>query len=137
MLAILVAAVSLHTIFGFIFSITGETFRLNLSRNESSGDWELAFNANARNSGLLGLSLFIELTILDLDEKIVAIDSRQVYIGAGGSQVFSITLTIPSEFVPVGDIQNARGLFQLRMSVKTLGDLVGLTQILKIGSGAT
>ena len=108
-----------------------------MSKNESTGDWLLSFSANPRNNGFLDVSLFLEITVLDPNDRIVATDSKYVYIKAGGSQSFSITLTIPAEFFPGGDLQNAKGYFQMKMSIRTLGDLIGLTQIMKIGSGGT
>jgi len=138
LLAIIILGVSLYNLFTFLSSaISSETFGLNLSKNESTGDWLLSFSANPRNNGFLDVSLFLEITVLDPNDRIVATDSKYVYIKAGGSQSFSITLTIPAEFFPGGDLQNAKGYFQMKMSIRTLGDLIGLTQIMKIGSGGT
>jgi len=134
---IVILVVSLYTLFSFISSISSETFNLSLTKNEATGDLMFKFNANPRNNGLLGISLLFELTILDPDYRIIATNSTYVYIEADGSQSFSITLTVPAEFVPGGELQNAKGYFQMKMNVRTLGDLVGFTQIIKIGSGGT
>jgi len=80
------------------------------------------------------VSLPFGTTILDPNNQVVATDSKYAIVRAGGNQTFSITLTIPAEFVLGGDIQNAKGYFQMKMSDKTLGDLVGLTQVMEIGS---
>jgi len=37
--------------------------------------------------------------------------------------------------VPDGKIEEARGYFQMRMAIRELGNLMGLTQLMKIGSG--
>jgi len=134
---VVILVLSIYNLFSFISSVSSETFSLNLNKNEDTGDFVFKFNANPRNNGLLGISLLLELTVLDADNRIIDTNSTYVYIEARGSQSFSITLTIPAEFVPGGKLQNAKGYFQMKMSVRTLGDLVGFTQIIKIGSGGT
>ncbi|MGQ9782168.1 MAG: hypothetical protein ACUVQ8_08015 [Nitrososphaeria archaeon] len=136
-LTILITVISLYNIIGFISSMSSETFNLDLDENESTGDWTLTLNANPKNKGFLDVSLFIELTILDSNNQTIATESKHVQIKAGGSETFSVALNIPAEFAPGGDIQNAKGTFRMVMSIRTLGDLIGLTQVMEIKGGET
>jgi len=108
---------------------------MNLDKNESTGDYMLSFSLNPRNNAFLDVSLFLEIKIFDLNKQVIATESKYVIIKPGGTQSLSLNLTIPSEFVPEGDLEKAQGYFQLTMSIKTLGDLIGLTQVMRIGSG--
>ncbi len=132
---ILILVISLYSILSLIFSITSGTSNMNLDKNESTGDYMLSFSLNPRNNAFLDVSLFLEIKILDLNKQVIATESKYVIIKPGGTQSLSLNLTIPSEFVPEGDLEKAQGYFQLTMSIKTLGDLIGLTQVMRIGSG--
>ncbi len=134
-LTMLIVVISFYSIIGFISSISGETFKLNMDKNESTGDWALTLNASPTNKGFLDLSLFIELTLFDSNDQVIARGSKHVLVKAGESETFSVALNIPAEFVPSGDLENAKGTFQMELRVRTLGDLVGLTQIMKIKGG--
>lgn len=132
---ILILVISLYSILSLIFSITSGTSNMNLDKNESTGDYMLSFSLNPRNNAFLDVSLFLEIKIFDLNKQVIATESKYVIIKPGGTQSLSLNLTIPSEFVPEGDLEKAQGYFQLTMSIKTLGDLIGLTQVMRIGSG--
>lgn len=131
---ILILVISLYSILSLIFSITSGTSNMNLDKNESTGDYMLSFSLNPRNNAFLDVSLFLEIKIFDLNKQVIATESKYVIIKPGGTQSLSLNLTIPSEFVPEGDLEKAQGYFQLTMSIKTLGDLIGLTQVMRIGS---
>jgi hypothetical protein len=57
-----------------------------------------------------------------------------VYIEPGGQKPFNIVLTIPSEVVQeyLSSGQEANVTFEMKFSISTLWDLVGLTQVMRI-----
>jgi len=133
-LTIVIFVVSLYNLMVFLTTaISGESFGMKLNRNESTGDWVLTFSANPRNNGVLPVSIYLKITILDLKDNVIAENSTKVYIAAGSSHPFSFTLTIPSELVQGGELQGDEGSMKFQMSVTTFGDLVGFTQLMKIG----
>ncbi len=132
-LTIALCVLSVYTLFNALSTaISGGTLNLNLDVDESTGEWRFVLNGNPRNGGFLGITLFFEVAVLDLSGQDIARNSTSVYIPAGGANQFSLSLTIPPELVPGGSLEEAEGYFELRFAVRTLGDLVGFTNILKI-----
>ena len=136
LLTIVLFTVSLYTLFtGLLGAVSGDTFGLKLNKNTPTGDWELTFEANPRNNGVLGVRLFIHLGIRNSSGEYIAVNSTSVYIAPGGQSPFSLTLTIPYEVVQKYSLageQGARVVFEMMFGIRTLGDLVGFTQIMRI-----
>lgn len=133
---IIVCVAGLYNLIAFISGIASwGSFGPQLTKDESTGDWTLTFAGSPRNNGFLGVSLSLELTISDLDQKVIATNSTTVQIGPGGSQAISLVMKIPAELVPGGDLAAAKGYFEMKMGVRTLGDLMGLSQVMKVGGG--
>ena len=132
-MTILILVVSLYNLFSFLGTvISGESFGLTLNKNESTGEWVLLFEASPRNDGILPVSLYLEIILFDLNDNMIATNSSFAYIEAGSSQSLSFSLIIPPDFVQE-EVQGDEGYMQMTMSIKTFGDLVGLTQIMKVG----
>lgn len=129
--------VGIYNLIAFLGGLSGSSVAPKLSRDEATGDWTLTFGGSPRNNGFLDVSLFFEITILDINERVVATNSKTVLVRAGSSQQFSLVTRIPADMVPGGKIEEARGYFQMKMAIRELGDLMGLTQIMRIGSGGT
>ncbi len=136
-LTIALCVLSIYTLFNALSTaISGGTMNLNLERDESTGEYRFLLNGNPKNTGLLDVTLFFEAAVLDLSGNDIARNSTSVHVPAGGANQFSLSLTIPSDVVPGGNLEEAEGYFELRFAVRTLGDLVGFTNILKIGGEA-
>lgn len=133
---IIVFIAGTYNIISFLSGLTGSSISPNLNRDEVTGNWRIVFNGNPMHNGFLDVSLFFEITVFDVNGRVVATNSTTVLVRAGSSQMFSVTLNIPSEMVPGGKIEEAKGLLEMRMGVRELGGLMGLTQIMKVGSGA-
>jgi len=132
-LTIALCVLSVYTLFNALSTaISGGTMDLNLNIDESTGEWRFVLNGNPRNTGFLGVTLFFEVAVLDLSGQDIARNSTSVYVPAGGANQFSLSLTIPPDVAPGGDLGEVEGYFELRFAVRTLGDLVGFTNILKI-----
>lgn len=134
---IVVFVVGIYNLISFLSGLTSSSIAPKLSRDEITGDWTLAFNGNPRNNGFLDVTLFFEITILDINEHVIATNSTTVLVKAGSSQPFSLVMRIPADMVPDGKIEDAKGYFQMTMAVRELGNLMGLEQIIKIGSSGT
>ncbi len=135
LLTIVLFILSLYTLFsGLVGAISGDTLGLELNKNTPTGDWELTLEANPRNNGVLGLRLFINLGILNSSGEYIVVNSTSVYIAPGGQSPFSLTLTIPYEVVQkyLEGEQGAPVVFEMMFGIRTLGDLVGFTQIMRI-----
>jgi len=135
-LTIVIFAVSFYNLFSFLGNIvTGETFNLNMIEDKSNGDLLLSLEANPRNNGFLDISISIELKILDLNDRVIAEDSTSFNINAGSSHPLSLSLPIPASMVGDGGLQGDEGYMQMRLTVRTLADLVGFTNVMKVGGG--
>jgi len=133
---IIIFIVGISNLMLFLGGLTSSSsFAPKLSRDEITGDWTLTFSGNLMNRGFLDVTLFFEITILDIDENVIATNSTTALVRAGSSQPFSLVMRIPADMVPDGKIEEARGYFQMRMAIRELGNLMGLTQLMKIGSG--
>jgi hypothetical protein len=107
---------------------------LNLNKDNPNGDWTITLNANPRNNGFLGERVFIQLGILNFEGVYIARNSTSVYIEPGSQKPFNIVLTIPSEVVQeyLSSGQEANVTFEMKFSISTLWDLVGLNQVMRI-----
>jgi hypothetical protein len=132
-------AVSTYTLFsGLSGAISGGNLGLRMDRNNSTGDVALILNATPRNSAFLGTRLFVSLGLLDLSGKYIVINSTSVDIPPGGQTPFSLVLRVPYSDVLKYGINNEQGAnvtFELLFGIRTLGDLVGFTQTLRIPAG--
>ena len=119
----------------FLGGITSTFLAPKLNQDETTGDWMLAFIGNLRNRGFLDVTLSFEITIQDINERVIATNATTMLVKAGSSQPLSLALRIPADMVPGGKIEGARGYFQMKLTVGELGNLMSLTQFMKIGSG--
>jgi len=135
-LTIAIFVVSFYNLFAFLGSIvTGETFGLNLIEDESSGDLLLSLDATPQNNGFLDIGLSIELTVFDRNDHVIVQDSSSFNINAGSSHLLSLGLRIPASVVGEGGLQGDEGYMQMKLTVRTLADLVGFTNVMKVGGG--
>jgi len=135
-LTIAIFVVSFYNLFAFLGSIvTGETFGLNLIEDESSGDLLLSLDATPQNNGFLDIGLSIELTVFDRNDHVIVQDSSSFNINAGSSHPLSLGLRIPASVVGEGGLQGDEGYMQMKLTVRTLADLVGFTNVMKVGGG--
>jgi hypothetical protein len=135
-LTIAIFAVSFYNLFSFLSNIvTGETLNLNMVEDVSSEGFLLSLEANPRNNGFLDISVSIELKIIDLYDRVIAEDSASFIISAGSSHPLSLSLAIPASMVGDRGLQGNEGYMQMRLTVRTLYDLVGFTNVMKVGGG--
>ncbi len=136
-LTIVILVASLYNIVAFLSTIisgdSGNSFDVKMERSNSTGIWTLSLNANPRNNGVLPVNFYLEMSIYDMQDNLVATNSSSVYVDSGGSKPFGFTLTIPPSFAQGEELRGDEGYMQMRLSVRTLGDLVGLSQVMRVG----
>lgn len=137
-LTVLLFVLSLHTLFiGLSGAVSGGSFHLELDKNRAGGNWLLRFNGNPKNSGLIGTRMIIAIRILDLNGRYIAANSTSVALAPGEQKPFSLVLTIPFDEVQQYNLNatQTQVVFEMNFGIRTLGDLIGFTQILRITSG--
>ena len=134
---IIIFIVGIYNIITFVVAISDSGISPQLVRDNSNGNWILTFNGNPRNKGFLDVGLSFEISIFDESGRVVANNSTFVVVRAGGSQTINLTMTIPSEMAPGGNLEQARGSLEMKMGVSEFGGLMALKQIMRVGSGAS
>jgi len=141
LLTVILFALGLYTLFtGLVGAISSDTFGLDLDKDGPSGDWSLKLNANPRNNGILGERLALSIGILDANGHYIVVNSTSVSIAPGEQRAFSLTLTIPYETVQKYNLNATQGadvVFELLFGIRTLGDLIGLQQTMRIAGSAS
>ncbi len=118
---------------------SSSAFGLKLDKGETNGDWSLTFDGAPRNNGILSETLSIQLGILDSNKEYIAFNSTSVQISPGEQKPLTLTLIIPHEYVQKYNLNSTQGVdvvFELKFSIRTLGDLVGFSQLLRIAGDA-
>lgn len=136
LLTLVLFAVSTYTLInGLSGAITGDSFHLQLDKSNSTGDWKITITANPRNTAFLPTRLFVNLGILNSSGSYIAHNSTSVDIAPGGQTPLSMILTIPYAVVQqygLDDEQVASVTFEMIFGIRTLWDLVGFTQVMRI-----
>src|SRR3990170_9143380 len=97
-LTIVLLVLSLYSVInGLVGAISGDTFKLDLDKDNPGGDWILRFNGNPHNSGILGEKLSFSIGLLDPSDHYITMNSTEVSIAPGERKPFALTLTIPYE----------------------------------------
>ena len=138
-ITIILLLLSVYTMInGLVGAISGDTFKLDLDKDNPGGDWILRFDGNPHNSGILGEKLSISIGLLDPNDHYITVNSTEVGIAPGEKKPFALTLTIPYETVQkynLNETQTADVTFELLFGIRSLGDLIGFQQTMRIGAG--
>ena len=133
---LIMALLCLHTLLTVLSTaISGETFNLEMNMDESTGDFLFNINGNLINKGYLDVKLSFELAILNADGERIETNSTSMNIKAGSTNPFSLNLRIPVEMVQDIYLDGNAGFLEVTFTVRMLGELVGFTNILKVGGG--
>ena len=138
-LTVVLFALSFYSLIsGLTGAISEGTFSLDLDKDNPAGDWVLKLTANPRNGGIMGEKLSMSIGLLDSSNEYVVVNSTVVSIAPGEQKPFSLTLTVPYETVKeynLNGTEPADVTFELLFGIRTLGDLVGFQQTMRIGAG--
>lgn len=124
---------SLHSIISTLIGIQSEeAIRVSTQMDVSREGLKIILEANPRNQGFLSISLLLEVAIYDADNHLISRNSTTVHLDPGRAQYLSLTLVISRENLPQEPQQNMKGIFELTFEIKTLGDLIGSQNRLRI-----
>ncbi|MEM3718423.1 MAG: hypothetical protein QXD45_00135 [Candidatus Bathyarchaeia archaeon] len=140
LLTLVLFALGFYTLItGLVGAISSGAFRLELDKDGPSGCWALRLDANPRNNGLLEERLVLGIGLLDSNGKYIVVNSTSVSLAPGEKLSFSLTLTIPYETVRKYNLNATKGadvVFELVLGIRTLDDLVGFQQTMRITGSA-
>lgn len=126
-------ALSLHSIIGTLTGIQSEeSIKISADLDEKTGDFKFLLEANPKNQGFLGVKLLLDISIYDAGNNLLSRNSTSVYLDPGKSQHFSLTLIVPRENLPQDSQHEMKGSFELTFDIKTLGDVVGFRNTMRI-----
>lgn len=146
MLGIIIAAVqifsllafglSLHSIFDVIFNtVSEESLKIEMNIDESTYSGVLNLEAMPSNRGFLGVNLALELDVLDEKGEYIVRNSTLVHLASGERKPLYLSLHIPNEEIQKILQEGKEPSLELSIDLKTLNDLVGISNIMTIQGG--
>jgi len=132
---IILLGLSIQTVIGSLMgSFSANSFKMT-SEILGTGDMKLRLDADPVNQGLLGIDLSMKLAVRNFENVTIVRNSTMVYIEPGSHRPFSIDLLIPADEIRRMNQTGAQGFFELELGIRTLGGLVGFTNIIGIKGG--
>ena len=130
----LASAYNITVVFTEIFQQESKV-GLKLTQAPDTGDYNLSLTLRPLNHGFLGVELSTSLNVLDEDGNVIAQDSAHVLVQPRFRQESTVSVIVPLSMVPDGNIGNVNASVQVTVEVRTLLNLVGIKNVLSIGSG--
>ena len=132
---LILMVLSLQTVIGSLTgSLSENSFKMT-SEILGTGDMKLRLEADPVNRGFLGIDLSMEIAVRDIENAIIVRNSTTVLIDPGSHHPFNLDLLVPGSELDRLNQTGAEGLFELTLGIRTLGDLVGFTNIIRINGG--
>lgn len=144
-LGLFISFVQLASVLAFIFSIytvtsvlqssmSGGEMSLELNVNAASGEGALQLELSPSNLGFLDTKLYIELSMFAGGENIVS-DSSSVMLIAGSQENMSLNLVVDTIDMERIFTQELKTNLVFTIDLRTLFDLVGITDTIEIKGG--
>ena len=144
-LGVLIAVVQLSSVLAFVASmytvtavlsssLSGEGMALELTVDESTGVGTLQLELYPINPGFLSTDLSVELILL-ADGEDIASDSSSVSLAAGSQETLSLDLTVDAadmERIITEDLETS---LEVTFGLRTLYDLVGISNKIEFQGG--
>jgi hypothetical protein len=146
-IGVLVAAVQLFSMLAFCASIytifmvassttSGDAMAVQVTFNEAAGAGMISLDAELRNEGLLGVNLALGIYTLNGSGERIARNSTSVYLEVGGQEPVSLSLQLTEGLIG-RLLEGEEGCFEVVMGVRTLRDLVGVSNSMTFGGGGS
>ena len=133
--SVLAFVVSIYTVTMVLqSSISGEGLAMELTVDESTGRGLLQLELNPSNPGLLDTDLSLELNLLADGEKITG-DSSSVSIAAGSQEALSLNLMVEAADMERIISQGLETSMEVTIGLRTLYDLVGISNTIELQGG--
>jgi hypothetical protein len=144
-LGIVISMIQLASVLAFVMSIytvtmvlqssiSGEGLAMELTVDESTGRGLLQLELNPSNPGLLDTDLSLELNLLADGEKITG-DSSSVSIAAGSQETLSLNLMVEAADMERIISQGLETSMEVTIGLRTLYDLVGISNTIELQGG--
>jgi len=144
-LGVIIAVVQLVSVLAFVLSIytvtsvlqssmSGEGLAMELTVDESTGVGLLQLELNPSNPGFLDTDLSLELNLLADGEKIAG-DSSSVSLSAGAQETLSLNLMVDADDMERIINQELETSMEVTIGLKTLYDLVGISNTIELQEG--
>jgi hypothetical protein len=144
-LGVVISMVQLASVLAFVLSIytvtmvlqssiSGEGLAMELTVDESTGRGLLQLELNPSNPGLLDTDLSLELNLLADGEKITG-DSSSVSIAAGSQETLSLNLMVEAADMERIISQGLETSMEVTIGLRTLYDLVGISNTIELQGG--
>lgn len=115
---------------------SGDSMAMVLTLDEAVGVGVLRLDAVARNGGLLGVNLDLGVSALDEAGEPLARNSTSVHLGAGEGRAVSLSLSLPFGVMRRITVER-RGRLEVTMDLRTLNDLVGVSNTMTVREGGS
>jgi hypothetical protein len=127
---------SLFTIFSVASSAaSAEAMAMEMTIDRATGVGVLTLEASPMNNGFLDANIAIDVGMVDEEGGYIARDSTSVSLGAGEQELLSLSLTIPADVILEAVEEDVEGYFEVTLDIRTLYDMVGVTNIMRIRGG--
>ena len=144
-LGVVISMIQLASVLAFVLSIytltmvlqssiSGEGLAMELTVDESTGRGLLQLELNPSNPGLLDTDLSLELNLLADGEKITG-DSSSVSIAAGSQEALSLNLMVEADEMERIISQGLETSMEVTIGLRTLYDLVGISNTIELQGG--
>ncbi len=126
---------SMYTILAVASSTaSGDSMAMELTLNEATGVGVLRLDAMARNAGLLGVNMVMGVNALGEAGEPLASNSTSVHLEAGEGRSVSVSLSLPLGVMRRITMER-RGSLEVTMDLKTLNDLVSISNTMTVREG--
>lgn len=125
---------SLHTL-ASVMTTTLSQQNMEMTIDEATRTGQLQLNIVAGNQGLLPADLTLEVSVIDPDGVRYASDSSEAHLESGAEEPLSLTLHIPSSEVEKMMTEGRGGDLEIVVTLRTLYNLAGFTNTLRVEGG--
>ena len=134
--SVIALGASLFTIFSVASSTaSGEAMAMEMTIDRATGVGVLTLEASPMNNGFLDANIAIDVGMVDDEGGYIARDSTSVSLGAGEQEPLSLSLTIPADVILEAIEEDVEGYFEVTLDIRTLYDMVGVTNTMRIRGG--
>jgi hypothetical protein len=131
--SIIAFGLSIHTIIDVSMNMASrENLLIEVIMDENLGIAKIRTEATARNDGLLGINIRVDLDVRDEHNNILASDKQFIHLDPGEERHLALSIS-----APVSEIQrlmslNSKVFLNLDMGLRTLYDLVGVSNSMRV-----
>jgi hypothetical protein len=134
--SVIALGASLFTIFSVASSAaSGEAMGMEMTIDRATGVGVLTLEASPVNNGFLDANIAIDVGVVDEEGGYIARDSTSVSLGSGEQEPLSLSLTIPADVILEAMEEDVQGYFEVTLDIRTLYDMVGVTNTMRIRGG--